>query len=228
MFSGPVTTMMSMPAAARCLRARKTRWSYSAFGNADSEPCRMPPLSISEVSDEVGGSGVESDTETRCGARLYGTRRVRDARDRIVDQAVGAIELRKSRRSRTGDVKRCRCRGAAFVHLANHERNTRTGQKPRRGHCQRDATELDQFEVRKNAPAIAANPRDIMVRGDAFIEHHRQRTSLGKAVDGTPISARNALFDISEIVDGQCVELLKRFRRRPAPIRVRRNFDLAA
>src|SRR5258708_26922259 len=142
MFSGPVTTMMSMPAAARCLRARKTRWSYSAFGNADSEPCRMPPLSISEVSDEVGGSGVESDTETGCVARLYGARRVRDARDRIVDQAVGAIELRKSWRRRAGDVKRCRCRGPTFVHLANQERNTPTGQKPRAGHGRGEATWL--------------------------------------------------------------------------------------
>src|SRR5229473_1961507 len=150
MFSGPVTTMTSMPAAARRLRARATRSSYSAFGNADSEPCRMPPLSISEVSDELGGSGVESDTETRCVTRMHGARRVRDARDGIVDEAVGAVEFRKSRRSRAGHVKCCRGRGGAFVHLANHERNTRTGQKPRRSHGRRDATELDQFEMSKD------------------------------------------------------------------------------
>src|SRR6266436_7271093 len=211
MFSGPVTTMTSMPAAARSLRASVTRWSYSAFGNADSEPCRMPPLSISEVSDEVGGGSVECDTEARCMVRVHGARRVRDTRGGIVDEAVGAIELRKSRRRRTGHVKRCRGRGGAFIHLTNHERNTRTGQLSRRSHGRRDTTELHQFKVGKNAPAIGANSRDVILRSDALIEHHRQRTSLGKAVDGCPVSGWNGLLDIREIVDRQRVELLECF-----------------
>src|SRR5260221_5862608 len=197
MFSGPVTTMTSMPAAARRLRARATGWSYSAFGNADSEPCRMPQLSISEVSDEVGGSGVESDAEAGCVARVHGARCVRDARDGIVDETIGAIELRKGRRRRAGDVKCSSGRRSAFVHLANHERNTSSSKLPRRSHCRRDATELDQFEMRKNAPAVGANPRDIILRSDALIEHHRQRTSASKAVDGHPVPGRNGLFDIS-------------------------------
>src|SRR6266702_5277021 len=125
MFSGPVTTMTSIPAAARSLRARATRASYSAFGNADSEPCRMPSLSISEVPDEVGGCGVESDTETGCVARAHGARRVRNAGCGIVDETVGAIKLRKVRRRRAGHVKRRSGRRRAFVHLADHEGNAR-------------------------------------------------------------------------------------------------------
>src|ERR1700704_288824 len=125
MFSGPVTTMTSTPAAARSWRANAPRRSYSAFGNADSEPCRMPPLSISEVSDEVGGRSVESDTEAGWAAGVHGACRVRDARCGIVDETVGAIELGKSRRRRTGDVKGCGSRGRAFVHLADHEGNAR-------------------------------------------------------------------------------------------------------
>ena len=80
----------------------------------------------------------------------------------------------------------------------------------------------------KNTPAIGANPRDVIQRGDAFIEHHRQGASVGKAVDGRPVAGRNGLFDISEIVDGQCVELLERFRRRPAPVCVGGNLHLRA
>src|SRR3984893_11585833 len=105
MFSGPVTTMTSMPALASSRRARATRCSYSAFGNADSEPCRMPLLSMTEVSYEVGGRGVEGDTETGCVIRVHGSRHVRDARGGIVDQTVGAIEFGKGRRRRAGDVK---------------------------------------------------------------------------------------------------------------------------
>src|ERR1700722_11087310 len=114
MFSGPVTTMTSMPAAASSLRARATRWSYSAFGNADSEPCRMPLFSMSEVSDKMGGSGVEGDTEARCVVGVHGAGRVRDARGGIVDEAVGAVELRKRWRRRAGDVKRSGGRRGAF------------------------------------------------------------------------------------------------------------------
>src|SRR5882757_5774228 len=228
MFSGPVTTMTSMPAAARSLRANATRRSYSAFGNADSEPCRMPPLSISEISDEVGGSSVECDTEARCMVRVHGACHVRDTRDGIVDETVGAIELRKSGRRRTGNVKRCGGRGAAFIHLTNHEGNTRAGQPPCRSHCRRDATELHQFEVGKNAPAIGANPRDVILRRDTLVEHHRQRALLGKAVDGCPVSGWNGLFDISEIVDRKRVELLERFGHRPTSVCVRRDLDLRA
>src|SRR5216684_8534949 len=228
MFSGPVTTMTSIPAAARRSRARATRWSYSTFGNADSEPCRMPPLSISEVSDEVSGRGVESDTEAGWVAGVHGACRVRDARNGIVDDTVGAIELRKGRRRRTGHMKRRGSRGRAFVHLADHEGNARNGQSPRCSDRRRYTTQLHQFEVRKNATAIAANPCDIVRRSDAFVEHDWQRTSIGKAVDGGPVSGRNGLFDVSEIVDGQRVELLERFRRRPTPVCISRNLDLGA
>src|SRR6266702_5940136 len=154
MFSGPVTTMTSMPALASSLRARATRCSYSAFGNADSEPCRMPLLSMSEVSDEVGGRGVEGDAESGCVIRVHGSSHVGDARDGIIDQTVGAIEFGKGRRRRAGDVKCCRCRSAALVHLADHEGNARDGEPPRRGDRGRNTAELDQFEVRKNATAV--------------------------------------------------------------------------
>src|SRR3981081_2682812 len=228
MFSGPVTTMTSMPAAARSLRARATRWSYSAFGKADSEPCRMPSLSIAVVSDEVGGCSVESDAKARCVARVNGSCRVRDARDGIVNEAVGAVELRKSRRCRAGHVKRRGGRGGALVHLANHEWNARTGQPPRRSHGRRNATELPQFEVRKTPTAIAADPNDVIRCGHAFVEHHRQRTSVGEPIDGRPVSGWNGLLDIGEIVDSQCVEPLERFRGRPPPVGVRSNLDLRA
>ena len=110
-------------------------------------------------------------------------------------------------------MKRSGGRRGAFVHLADHERNTRAGQPPGRGHGRPNTTELDQFEVRQNTPAIAANPRDVVRRGDAFIEHHRQRTFVGKVLDSPPITGRNGLFDISQIVDRQRFEILERFDR---------------
>src|SRR6266702_2622752 len=226
MFSGPVTTMTSMPALASSLRARATRCSYSAFGNADSEPCRMPLLSMSEVSDEMSGRGVEGDTETGCAVGMHGSRHVRDARDGIVDQTVGAIEFGKGRRRRAGDVKRRGGGGTALVHLANHERNAAGGQPPRRRDRWCDAAELDQFEVRKNPTAVATDPRDVVGRRDAFIEHHRHRTSPGKVIDGRPVSGRNGLFNISEIVGGQRIELPERFGSRPTSVGVGRNLDL--
>src|SRR6266567_5728211 len=93
MFSGPVTTMTSMPALARSARARATRPSYSCFGNADSDPCWTPSLVISVVSDKLGCGGVEGDAEARGALRMDCPRSVGDARDRIIDEPVSAIEL---------------------------------------------------------------------------------------------------------------------------------------
>src|SRR5579859_286362 len=121
MFSGPVTIITSMPAASSNARARATRPSYSALGKADSPPWATPALSMSIVSDEVCGRGIERDAETRRVASPHRAGIVGNAGNRVIDQSVGAIELRKSGRRRTGRVKRRRrCRGA-FIHLSDHE-----------------------------------------------------------------------------------------------------------
>src|ERR1700752_276501 len=115
MFSGPVTTMMSMPASANSLRARAVRCSYSALGNADSDPC-CTSLLMSDFSDQFGGRSIEVDAETVCLTRPHGAIAVGNARSRIIDEPIGAVELGERGTRRAGDVK-CRsgCR-RTFVH----------------------------------------------------------------------------------------------------------------
>src|SRR3569832_2669728 len=122
MFSVPVTIITSMPAACSNARARATRPSYSALGKADSPPWVTPALSMSVVSDEVCIGGIERDAETRRVARPHRAGTVGDAGNGIVDQSVGAIELRIGGRCGARNVKRGGRRRGAFVHLSYHER----------------------------------------------------------------------------------------------------------
>src|SRR5215475_6949896 len=105
MFSGPVTTMTSMPASDNSLRARAVRCSYSAFGNADSDPC-CTSLLMSDFSDQFGGRSVEVDAEAGCLTRPHGAITIGDARNWIINEAIGAVELGKRGACRAGDVKR--------------------------------------------------------------------------------------------------------------------------
>src|SRR5262245_54813031 len=126
MFSGPVTTITSMPASESNLRARAVRWSYSDFANADSEPC-FTSLAISRFCDRFGSRSVEVDAEAGCIGRLHRAVAVREAASRIVDEAIGAIELGKGGPRGAGNMKRCGGRRGALIHLPDHERHARSG-----------------------------------------------------------------------------------------------------
>src|ERR1700747_2980094 len=155
MFSGPVTIITSMPALERSLRARAIRPSYSAFGNADSEPCWTLSLVISVVSNELGGGGIERDAQAGGTLGMDRPRGVGDARNRIVDEPVSPIELGEARRCCAGNVKRRGGGGAAFMHLADHEGNAGVGQLPCSRHGLSDAAEFHKLEVRIDPAAIS-------------------------------------------------------------------------
>src|SRR6266567_2051912 len=148
MFSGPVTTMTSMPALARSARARATRPSYSCFGNADSEPCWTPSLAISVVSNKLGCGGVEGDAEARGTLRMDRPGGVEDARNRIIDEPVSSIELGEFRHCRAGDVQRRRGGSGPLVHLTDHEGHASLRQFSRGRNGWRNAAQLHELEVR--------------------------------------------------------------------------------
>src|SRR5580700_7800071 len=218
MFSGPVTIMASIPAASSNRRARATRCSYSALGKADSAPCRTPALSISVVSDEVCGRGIEGDAKTGRIIRPHRAVIVRNARNGIVDQSVGAVELSKGGRGRAGNVKRGGRRGGTFIHLSDHERHIRASKLPRRVHGRGYAAELHELQMRVDLAAIAADPGDIVETCNALVQHHRDRTLRRQAIDGLPVASRHGLFDINDAKESKRLEIVERFKLGPAPV----------
>ena len=82
--------------------------------------------------------------------------------------------------------------------------------------------------MRIDLAAVAADPGDVVETGNALVQHYRNRTLRGQAIDDLPVAGRNGLLDIDEAKESERLEIVERLRLGPSAVCVRSDLDLVA